>query len=96
VSVNDILTITENAKLIAYGDISANDMYVSGNLTVVGSFIEVDIITETVQDLTVTNDASFNDVTVNGTFTTNSTVAINDGATIVGDLNCTASTIIQW
>ena len=96
--VSGSLTIDASATFNAIGDVCMNNVYISGQLISAGDayFTNIDISNLDVTDLTVTNDTSLNNLTTSGTVNINNGASINGGATVVGDLNCQQSTIVQW
>ena len=96
--VSDSLTIDANANFNAIGDVCMNNVYISGPLTSTGEahFTNIDVSNLDVTNLNVTNDTNLNNLATSGTVNINNGASITGGATVVGDLNCQQSTIVQW
>ena len=97
-NVSGSLTIDANATFNAIGDVCMNNVYISGPLTSTGEahFTSIDVSNLDVTNLNVTNDTSLNNLTTSGTVNINNGASITGGATVVGDLDCQQSTIVQW
>tara|TARA_B100001173_G_scaffold281793_1_gene266223 strand:+ start:2168 stop:3637 length:1470 start_codon:yes stop_codon:yes gene_type:complete len=96
--VSNNLTILENATFYSIGDACMNSVHIIGPLTSAGqsSFSNIDVTNLDVTNLNVTNNTSLKNLSTSGTVNINLHSYINDGVTVVGDLNCQQSTIIQW
>jgi len=96
--VSNNLTILEHATFYSIGDACMNSVHINGPLTSSGeaSFSNIDVSNLDVTNLNVTNNTTLKNLSTSGTVNINNGATIIGGATVIGDLNCQQSTIVQW
>ena len=96
--VSNNLTILEHATFYSIGDACMNSVHINGPLTSSGqaSFANIDVNNLDVTNLNVENNTTLKNLSTSGTVNINNSATITGGATVIGDLNCQQSTIVQW